>query len=165
MDYYLFEKINSLAGQWNFLDNIGIFFAEYLPFVLVFLALLLFWRKWKVLLQALLAGVLAKFVIAGLIRHYWPRLRPFVEHDVNLLINKLDQPGFPSGHTVLFFALSAVVFSYNKKAGIGFFIASFLMVLSRVFAGVHWPSDILAGMAVGVFSGWLVVRIFKSLRI
>ena len=166
MDYYLFEKINNLAGQWSWLDATGIFLAEYLPLGLVFLTLLLFWRKWKILLQVFLAGILAKFVIADFIHHYWPRLRPFSGSDlnVNLLIDKLDQPGFPSGHTVLFFSLSAVVFAYNKKAGTGFFIASLLMSLSRIFVGVHWPLDILAGILVGIFSGCLIVWVFKKFR-
>ena len=164
MDYYLFEKINNLAGQWPWLDATGIFLAEYLPYGLVALALLLFWKKWKVLFQAFLAGVTAKFVIAALIHCIWERSRPFVDHDINLLIAKLDEPSFPSGHTVLFFALSTVVYAYNKKAGIGFFIASFLMAVSRIFVGVHWPADILAGILVGVFSGWLVIKISQKAK-
>jgi len=178
MDYYLFEKINSLAGRWSFLDAIGVFFAEYLPYIAVVLVLLLFWKKWEVFLQVFMVGVLGKFVIINFFRWIWPRPRPFVSHEVNLLIEKLDQPGFPSGHTTILFAVATVVFVsavfYARKAypeakrkfwygvGIGFFGISFLMAVSRVFVGVHWPTDILAGMLAGVFCGWLVVLIFRK---
>jgi undecaprenyl-diphosphatase len=74
---------------------------------------------------------------------------------------------FPSGHAAFFFALSTVLLLYNKKfyprpkfwwgAGLFFFLASFLISIARVFVGIHWPSDILAGAAIGIFSGWLII--------
>ena len=163
MDYCLFQKINNLAGQWLFLDNTGRFFAEYLPYVLVFLVLLIFWKRWKIILQGLLAALVAKFFIIDFIHLFWYRQRPFVEREITSLIGKIDQASFPSGHTAIFFALSTIVYSYNKKAGLGFFIASFLMAVSRIFVGVHWPSDILAGILVGIFSGWLVLKINQKI--
>ena len=55
-----------------------------------------------------------------------------------------------------FFALSAGVYSFNKKAGIWFFVVSALIGLARVFAGVHYFSDIVGGLAVGLFSFWVI---------
>jgi len=163
MDYCLFQKINNLAGQWPLLDNMGRFFAEYLPYALAFLVLLFFWRRWKIILQALLAAIVAKFVIIDFIHLFWYRQRPFAEQEISSLIGEIGQASFPSVHTALFFALSTVVYSYNKRAGFGFFIASFLMGVSRVFVGVHWPLDILAGILVGIFSGWLVLKISQRI--
>jgi len=54
-----------------------------------------------------------------------------------------------------------VLFLYNKKFGYIFFIAAFLISLARVFGGIHYPLDILAGAIVGIFSGWLVERIYQ----
>lgn len=161
MDYFLFQKINSLAGQWAYLDAMGIFFAKYFEYILAGLVFAVFWRKREIILQTFLAAVIARFGITELIRWLWPRPRPFVENHINLLLDKIDQSSFPSGHAAFFFALSIVVYLYNKKAGIIFFIASFLISISRIFVGVHWPSDILAGAFVGIFSGWLVVKISK----
>ena len=160
MDYFIFQQINNLAGQWTYLDAFGIFFAQYLAYILLFLLFLLFWKKRKVIFQSLLAGFLAKFGLVELIRLFWLRPRPFIENEVNLLLEH-NGASFPSGHAAFFFALSFVIYQYNKKAGIGFFTASFFIAISRVFCGIHWPSDILAGALVGVFSGWLVLRIFK----
>lgn len=162
MDLYLFQQINNLAGKSLYLDTFGIFFAEYFGYILVMLVFLVFWKKRKAILQSFSAAIFA-IGIVELIRWFWPRPRPFVEYDVNLILNKIDQPAFPSGHAAFFFALSTVVYFYNKKAGIGFFVASFLISISRVFGGVHWPTDILAGVLVGIFSAWFILKILRKI--
>ena len=163
MDLYLFRQINNLAGQWGLLDALGIFLAKYFGYILVVSVFFIFWPRLKIIFQSFLAGILARFGIVELIRWFWPRPRPFIENQVNLLIDKINQSAFPSGHTAFFFALSTVIFLYNKKAGIGFFIASFLIGIARIFCGVHWPSDILAGIGVGLLSGWLIIKIFRKI--
>jgi len=166
MDFYLFNLVNQFAGKWICLDGFTIFFAEYFEYVLV-LSLLFFlavaFRKYlKMIIQALISAVLARFVIVSFIRFILPRSRPFIENNINLLIDYPDKASFPSGHAAFYFALSTIVYLCNKKIGILFFIASFLICLARVFAGIHWPSDILAGIVVGIFSGWLIHKIFKK---
>ncbi|MBI2626368.1 MAG: phosphatase PAP2 family protein [Candidatus Nealsonbacteria bacterium] len=162
MDYILFQKINSLAGKWAYLDATGIFFAKYLGYILAVLVFLLFWRKWKIIFQVFLAAIIARLGIVELIRWLWEGPRPFVENNVNLLLEHSDSGSFPSGHAAFSFALSTVVYFYNKKVGALAFAASFLISISRVFAGIHWPSDILAGALVGIFSGWLVKILLTS---
>lgn len=157
MDYFLFQQINGLAGQWELLDAFGIFFAKYFGYILIALVFFIFLRKRRVIFQSFLAAILVRFGIVELIRWLCPRPRPFVENDVNLIIDKIDQPAFPSGHAAFFFTLSFIIYHHNKKAGIGFFVASFLISISRVFCGIHWPSDIIAGALVGIFSGWLII--------
>lgn len=164
MDYFLFQQINNLAGRFIFLDVLGIFLAEYLSYILVALVFLIFWRKWKIIFQSFSATILAKFGIAELIRWFWFRPRPFVENDVNLLLDKINRASFPSDHAAFFFALSFIVYFHNKKAGLVFFVASFLISMSRVFCGIHWPSDILVGALVGIFSGWLINKIFRKIK-
>lgn len=160
MDYFLFQKINSLAGQWNWLDFLAIFFAKYFEYFLVGLVFLLFFKKRKIIFQVFLAAILSRLVITDIIRWIFPRVRPFVENQANLLISQNPQESsFPSGHAAFYFAIAAVVYFYNKKAGLLFFIAAFLIGLARVFVGVHWPFDILAGALVGIFSGWLIARL------
>lgn len=161
MDYFLFQQINQFAIQFPWLDFLAIYFAEYFEYVLIslfFLFLLKNFKKyWPMILQGLASAIFARFGIVELIRFLWSRPRPFIENQVNLLIDKTNEVAFPSGHAAFFFALSFIVYQYNKKAGLGFFVASFLICFSRVFVGIHWPSDILAGLIVGVFSGWLVI--------
>lgn len=166
LDFYLFANLNQFAGKWIYLDALAIFFAKYFEYVLI-LFLLLFllknFRKYRpMIIQAFGAAILARFVVVNIIRWLWYRPRPFVENHITLLIDKLNQASFPSGHAAFYFAISIIVYSYNKKAGTLFFIASFLISISRVFVGVHWPLDILAGAIVGIFSGWLIMKISRK---
>lgn len=161
LDILIFQQINGLAGRWACLDALGIFFAEYFIYILGGAALLLFRKNLRRALWAILAVVLARFGIAELIRLFWLRPRPFVENNVNLLVEMAAKPSFPSGHASACFALSYIVYHYNKRAGIYFFIASALVSVARVFVGVHWPLDILGGAAVGVLAGWIIVKISR----
>lgn len=166
MDQIIFQQLNAFVLKYFWQDVLFIFFAEYLAYFLgitIFLFLLVNFKKyWLMVVKGLAAGVLARFGIVELIRFLWPRTRPFLENGINLLVEKINQPAFPSGHAAFFFALSLIVLFYNKKAGILFFIASILICLGRVIVGLHWASDILAGAVVGLFSAWLVNKFFKS---
>ena len=167
IDFYIFQQINALAGQYAWLNGLGIFFAKYFGYILVFCLFLFllknFEKYWQIIWQAILAGILSRLVFTEIIRWLLPKARPFIENDVNLLLNHASTSAFPSGHAAFYFALSSVVYFYNKKIGLLFFIASFLICISRVFCGIHWPLDILAGAVVGIFSGWLIIKVFKHL--
>lgn len=173
MDYLLFQQVNGLAGHWEWLDVLGIFFAKYFEYILVALIILIFRKTWKVIFQAFLAAGLARLVIVNIIRWIVQRPRPFVENGfdglttshINLLLPQTTETSFPSGHAAFYFALSFIVYKYNKKTGILFFIASFLISVSRVFTGLHWPSDIIAGALVGIFSGWLTLKAFNRKKL
>ena len=175
MDKYLFNLINGLAGRWAWLDYSAIFFAQYFEYFLwiILIILLFFWSKKryryikevKEIWEGMAAIVLSRWVIAPIIRFLWFRPRPFVaENFIPLISQSSAEASFPSGHATLYFALSTTIYLHNKKAGILFYIGSFLIVLSRVFVGIHWPSDILAGAVLGILTGWAVNKIFKKLN-
>ena len=71
---------------------------------------------------------------------------------------------FPSGHAALFFAMAMVIYFYNKKWGLWFFGAAILMGLSRIIAGVHYPTDILGGAIIGTLTAWAVFYFAKKLQ-
>lgn len=74
---------------------------------------------------------------------------------VTQLINESGY-SFPSGHAAFYFALSMAVYLYNKKLGVILFVVSLIMGIARIYAGVHWPSDILGGIVVGVITALVV---------
>ena len=174
-----FEQINGLVGKYMWLDVSGIFFAQYFEYVLIFcIAVFLFLpirfslprliekvkKNWSIAGQAIFAAIISRFVFTEIIRYTFPVSRPFVENDVSSLFHYASTNSFPSGHATFYFALSAVIFYYYKKAGIAAFVASFLICISRVFCGVHWPLDIIAGFVVGIFTAYLMIVLGLKLR-
>ena len=167
LDLYIFNLINGFAGKWQWMDYLGMFFAQYFEYLLwlcLFLFLVVSFKKyWRMVLEAFIAAIFTKFVLAEIIRWLWFRPRPFVTLNFIPLINQsANEASFPSGHASFYFALSTIVYFYNKKAGMLFYVASFLIAVARIFVGVHWPSDILAGAVLGVLMGWLTNRLFKN---
>ena len=168
MDWQIFYFFNRLSGKNIFLDCLTIFFAQYSGYFLLLILVFLLLKKYKkyknLVFVSLGSALVSRFLFTELIRHLYFRSRPFVENSVNLLIYHKPTASFPSGHTSFYFALSTVVYLYNKKLGTFFFLVSFLMGISRIYCGLHWPSDILVGAAIGVLVGWLFVELFKKIR-
>ena len=114
-------------------------------------------------IEAVVAGVVAKFVLAEIIRWLWFRPRPFITLNFIPLISQSPlEASFPSGHATFYFALSTIIYFYNKKVGIAFYIASLFIVIARVFAGVHWPLDILVGAILGILMGYILNWLFRK---
>lgn len=170
MDYSLFTYINNLAGKWVCLDSIAIFFAEYFVYFLVVGAGLFFFlvkRKERIryLFLAGVSVVLSRLIITELIRFIWHRSRPFVDHQVNQLIEHSTSGSFPSGHIAFLFALGVAIYFFNKKIGWIFFGLSFLVGLARIFVGIHYPLDIIGGIVVGILGAIIIKFLFKKKKI
>lgn len=167
IDLYLFNLINGLVFKWYWLDFVGFFITEYSEYILAAVLVLFlainFKKYWRMISEAIVAAVFTRFVLTEIIRWLWFRPRPFVTNNVNLLVDySAKESSFPSGHASFYFALSTIVYLYNKKIGIIFYIASLSIVLARVFVGIHWPSDILVGVILGVLVGLILNKIFRK---
>jgi undecaprenyl-diphosphatase len=106
------------------------------------------WRR------ASLAAVLSAglgLAVGKLISELVDRARPFVAdpHGVHLFTAHAADPGFPSDHATAAFAIAAAVFLRKRGCGIAALIAATVLSIGRVALGVHYPSDVLAGAALG----------------
>ena len=109
---------------------------------------------------ALLLGVLIGEV--G-IKNIVARERPFVVNtDIILNIAQPSGYSFPSGHTCSSFAAATTLFMNNKKIGIVAYIVASLIAFSRLYNYVHFPSDILCGMILGITVAIITVSIFRK---
>lgn len=163
-DLYLFSIINGFAGKRKWLDVLAIFFAQYLGYILViFLFVFAFVSKNIIIfISPILFGLFSRFVINEAIYFFYKRKRPPALTPANVLINIPKHLSFPSGHASFFFALSFTLLAFNANLGIIFLVLSFLISFFRIFSGVHWPSDILAGIAAGGATYLLFIWILFS---
>jgi undecaprenyl-diphosphatase len=170
LDTQIFFFLNNLAGQSPLFDKVIVFFASYLAYLVVAALLVLVFfshysklEKWTILVVAGTASIIARFGITELIRVFYHRPRPFSTLlNVHQLITDTAW-SFPSGHATFFFALSTAVYLYNKKWGTWFFGATILITVSRVIAGVHYPSDIIGGALIGIIVGYITFVFAKRI--
>ena len=162
LDLTLFYTLNALVGQSRVGDGAIIFLASYLPYALIAAFLLFLYvatytqqEKLRIFWVTVISVVVARLGITEIIRFFYHRPRPFITHQVHQLIPE-SAWSFPSGHSAFFFALAMAVYLYNKKWGVWFFGAAIIMNISRIIAGVHYPSDILGGLMVGMLTAYII---------
>jgi undecaprenyl-diphosphatase len=165
----LFQFIHHFSGRWAFLDYLAIFFAEWLPYLLVlaFLVLVLYQTTSRgrlyLFIEGTLAVILSRGIITTAIQFFYYHARPFVVYGISPLINESGS-SFPSAHAAIFFALAMTVWFANHKWGWWFFVLATLMGIARIYAGVHWPLDVIGGAVIGIASGWLVHWLLREDR-
>lgn len=166
-DTSLFHAVNGLAGRSPVLDAAGAFCADQLIWlmaiaVLVRAAMLAFRRDTRA--GAYLAAVMrGTFAVAFSLAGNWLfgqfvhfRERPFVSlYGVDLLATApYGWQSFPSGHAAAAFAIAFSVWYEDRHAGIVLLVMAVGVAFGRVFAGVHYPLDVIAGAAAGFFWAW-----------
>ena len=118
---------------------------------------------------AILAAALCVDVVLcnGILKNLFRRIRPCdVNTSIQLLVARPDDFSFPSGHTAASFAaVAALYFAGERKLCIPALVLAVFIAFSRLYLYVHYPTDILGGIAVGIFAGyvgnWIVLQLGK----
>lgn len=111
----------------------------------------------------LLAVVYAALVVNIIIKVVLGRERPSPSDPaLEPLVGKPSSKSFPSSHAAMSFAAACALSWLYAPLWPLYFAVAFIMSWSRVYAGVHYPSDVLAGTAVGLVMGGLGVLLLSS---
>ena len=116
-------------------------------------------------ISVILALILTTIIGEGIIKHIVKRNRPFQNYEDELLINKPITYSFPSGHTASSFAALAVFFQMNGKLGLIMSPIATLIAFSRIYLKVHYPTDVIFGIFLGITCGVSVVSFLGKMAI
>ena len=86
-------------------------------------------------------------------KNLFARTRPYDVVEVDLLVAKLHDFSFPSGHTLVSFEAATALWFYHRKWGVAAFVLAALIALSRLYLFVHYPTDVLVGAVLGIGIG------------
>lgn len=159
----IFHFINNAAGHSKLLDSGMVFLTTYLAYsVSIIVALYVcVWLPFKrsrpmTRLRSLAQGTelffstLVTAVIVTVLKVLIAEPRPFVTlTNVHLLITETGY-SFPSRHATITFAIATIVYLYHRSLGKWLYVFASLVAISRIFVGVHYPIDVIAGALLGI---------------
>ena len=163
LDIKIFYFINQVLNNYYF-DYFMNSFTKLGSGIFVFGAglICLFFKEKKIKLLGvfILIGTLISFGAVSFLKPAFKILRPFIAlRDVNYIIAS-DGYSFPSGHSCFAFMLATILSAKNKKRKALYLIA-IIVAISRIYLGLHYPSDVVAGAALGVIIGFVMVKLYS----
>lgn len=151
----------ALDGLWLFITNLGEDGILWIALGIV----LLFFKKTRPMGITVLVALLFDYLIINItLKDLISRPRPFVVNDLiePLVTNVSPYRSFPSGHSGGSFAAMFAVYRWApKKIGIPALVLASLVALSRLYVGVHYPTDIIAGCIIGFICSVLAYGVVK----
>ena len=138
--------------------------------ILVTLALLWYYKTRKLGVRCMVSMVIGLVITNLILKNWVARIRPYeLIQGLECIVKKADDYSFPSGHTTNSLACAWVIFRRApKKWGVPALILAILISLSRLYVGIHYPTDVLGGAVIGIGSAclalWLVPKLEKKFR-
>lgn len=132
--------------------------------ILIAIILLLFSKTRRIGIMMIGAMLMSLIFNNFLLKNLVARVRPYeVIEGLNRIIEAQVDWSFPSGHTASSFAAAIVILkTSSKKYGIMAIILAIMISLSRLYVGVHYPTDVLFGMISGTLIAYFTVFIFNK---
>ncbi len=169
-DLEIFRMLNG-AGTNPALDLLMSAFTDLaLPYVLVLLVIPLWWKGYRDQAVDLVGVLFVVIVVTEVLKFAFDRARPCdVLTGVHTLFPNASaacaaegDPAFPSGHSSRIFAVAAFLSVYFRwPVKVSAFALAVAAGISRVYLGVHWPSDVLGGAMVGIALALLYVLVAR----
>ena len=152
-----FELLDRLMVAITTLGNKGIVW-------IVIGVVMLFFKKYRRAGVAVLLGLVFGLVCGNwVIKNLVARARPCaINTAIRLIIPYPSEYSFPSGHTLSSFIAATCVFLRNKKFGIAAYVLASLIAFSRLYLYVHFPTDIIGGILLGIALAHLAVWLTRK---
>ncbi len=168
VEFLLFLQEHVRCGFLTVIMKLFTYMANYgILWIALCLALLINKKTRKLGIICSVALVLNYMTCNVIIKSIVGRTRPFEAiEELTLLIKKPVDTSFPSGHTSSAFTLACAITCYLSRqrkwvGAILIFVAS-MIGISRMYLGVHYPTDVLVGMLLGIATGIIVYYALRS---
>jgi undecaprenyl-diphosphatase len=163
LDYQVFQTVNNLSATLSFLNPLMSFLAQDAEYVF-YLGVIIYWftrtyHNRRMVVEALLSASIG-LLISGIVSHFLYRDRPFVTHSVLQLIKHPANASFPSDHAIGAFVIATAIWLFRKKLVIIWIAIAGCIAISRIWTGVHYPSDVIAGAVIGMVTAVSVHQLF-----
>ncbi|KXO16633.1 PAP2 family protein [Clostridiales bacterium KA00134] len=132
-----------------------------LIFILMGLVLLIKRKSRKTGIRVIISLILCLIVGNFILKPIIARPRPYNFKDVKMIVASLKDYSFPSGHSYAAMAFAKSIYYEYKKAGKIFFILALIMGFSRLYAYVHYPTDVAVGLLLGYLFAICANKIIK----
>lgn len=158
MNLALFHWLFSFSHRSLLWDDVGIFLASYLPYLLMLWLVILFVslknrrRRVAFFAEIALAIIIGRGVITQLIYFFHPTLPPFAVLNFAPLVSSSGS-SFPAQVTVILASCIIAVGALRLSEGFWFGVLVVLNGVALVYAGAQWPGDILGGLVIGLLVG------------
>lgn len=171
LDKTVFNLVHSTSCSGSVWDKANLFISDKSFFIWIgFLIIYILLTRFKGLFASVVAAssfVVSWIVTDEFIKPLFDRSRPFIELGSCVYGHKPETSSFPSGHALTAFAIATVICLYNRNNKILFWLAilfASFVAYSRIYLGVHFPTDILGGAALGSLFGLLWFKFAEFLR-
>jgi undecaprenyl-diphosphatase len=161
------QGLNALAGKSAALDVAVIWLSDIGVPLMVFAVAIQWWRgpdralRRHDLVSAGLAFLLG-LAVNQMILLFVHRLRPYDAGLTHLLIAPATDPSFPSDHATAAFSIAASFLLASRRAqGFAFAIAALMVMLSRVYIGTHYVSDVVGGATIGFCAAAVIRALYR----
>lgn len=133
--------------------------------IILSVLLLLFKKTRKVGICCTLGLIFDLLVVNIAVKPLVARIRPYeVIKEITILTHQPGDHSFPSGHSAGSFACAWAFFrAYKKKWGVPALVLASLIAISRLYVGVHYPTDVIGGIVIGIIVGELGYRVGKKI--